>query len=84
MRAGWVPQEIVFAARGTGPFLIAYGNVAAASSALPVTTLVPGYASCAEPLAVIAVAHMEPRRRSATSSRRNGRGNIDAPRSGRC
>jgi uncharacterized protein DUF3999 len=57
MRAGWVPQEIVFAARGTGPFLIAYGNVAAASSALPVTTLVPGYASGAEPLAVIAVAH---------------------------
>jgi hypothetical protein len=56
MRAGWVPQEIVFAARGTGPFLIAYGNVAAASSALPVTTLVPGYASGAEPLGVIAVA----------------------------
>jgi hypothetical protein len=57
MRAGWVPQEIVFAARGTGPFLIAYGNVAAASSALAVTTLVPGYASGAEPLGAIAVAH---------------------------
>ena len=58
MRAGWVPREIVFAARGTGPFLIAYGNVAAASSALPITTLVPGYSSGAEPLAAIAVAHM--------------------------
>jgi hypothetical protein len=58
MHAGWLPREIVFAARGTGPFLIAYGNVAAASSALPVTTLVPGYASSAEPLAAIAVAHM--------------------------
>jgi hypothetical protein len=57
MRAGWVPQEIVFAARGTGPFLIAYGNLAAASSALAVTTLVPGYASGAEPLGAIAVAH---------------------------
>jgi hypothetical protein len=57
MRAGWSPQEIVFAARGTGPFLIAYGNLAAASSALPVTTLVPGYASGAEPLGAIAVAH---------------------------
>jgi hypothetical protein len=57
MRAGWIPQEIVFAARGTGPFLIAYGNLAAASSALPVTTLVPGYASGAEPLGAIAVAH---------------------------
>ena len=48
MRAGWIPQEIVFAARGTGPFLIAYGNAAAAPSALPVTTLVPGYGNGAE------------------------------------
>ena len=56
MRAGWIPQEIVFAARGTGPFLIAYGNVSAASSALPVTTLVPGYATAGPPLGVIAVA----------------------------
>jgi hypothetical protein len=58
MRAGWVPQEIVFAARGSGPFLIAYGNIAATSSALPVATLVPGYASGVEPLGAIAVAHV--------------------------
>jgi Protein of unknown function (DUF3999) len=57
MRAGWVPQEIVFAARGTGPFLIAYGNVSAASSALPVSTLVPGYTLAGQPLGAIAVAH---------------------------
>lgn len=56
MRAGWIPQEIVFAARGTGPFLIAYGNVSAASSALPVTTLVPGYTLAGQPLGAIAVA----------------------------
>jgi hypothetical protein len=57
MRAGWNPQEIVFAARGSGPFLIAYGNVAAASSALPVATLVPGYGSGTDPLGAMAVAH---------------------------
>jgi hypothetical protein len=61
MRAGWIPQEIVFAARGTGPFLIAYGNVSAASSALPVSTLVPGYTlagqPAGQPLGAIAVAH---------------------------
>ena len=58
MRAGWIPQEIVFAARGTGPFLIAYGNVSAASSALPVSTLVPGYTLAGQPLGAIAVAHI--------------------------
>ena len=56
MRAGWIPQEIVFAARGTGPFLIAYGNAAAASSALPVVTLVPGYGNGPEARGAIAVA----------------------------
>jgi hypothetical protein len=61
MRAGWIPLEIVFAARGTGPFLIAYGNVSAASSALAVSTLVPGYTlagqPAGQPLGAIAVAH---------------------------
>jgi hypothetical protein len=57
MRAGWIVQEIVFAARGTGPFLIAYGNVSAASSALPVSTLVPGYTLAGQPPGAIAVAH---------------------------
>jgi len=57
MRAGWIAQEIVFAARGSGPFLIAYGNVSAASSALPVSTLVPGYTLAGQPPGAIAVAH---------------------------
>lgn len=56
MRAGWTPQEIVFAARGTGPFLIAYGNTAATSRALPVATLLPGYSTAADAMSAIPVA----------------------------
>lgn len=48
LRAGWAPQDIVFAARGAGPFVIAYGNPTATSSALPIGTLVPGYAAAPE------------------------------------
>ncbi|HET6803284.1 MAG TPA: DUF3999 domain-containing protein [Casimicrobiaceae bacterium] len=47
--AGWVPQEIVFAARGTGPFELAYGSRRSAPGALPIATLIPGYAA-AKPL----------------------------------
>ena len=43
IRAGWLPQELVFAARGGAPFTIAYGSSTAAPSALPIATLVPGY-----------------------------------------
>ena len=43
--AGWVPQEIVFAARGSGPFELAYGNRRSPPGALPIGTLVPGYGS---------------------------------------
>lgn len=43
--AGWYPQEIVFAARGNGPFELAYGSRTAAPVALPIATLVPGYAA---------------------------------------
>ena len=34
---------IVFAARGNGPFDLAYGSARASPSALPIETLVPGY-----------------------------------------
>jgi Protein of unknown function (DUF3999) len=40
---GWQPQEVVFAARGAAPFVLAYGSRAATSGALPIATLVPGY-----------------------------------------
>ena len=43
MRAGWLPQQIVFAARGGGPFVVAYGSATTESSALPIRTLVPAY-----------------------------------------
>jgi hypothetical protein len=42
-RAGWQPQELVFAARGPGPFMLAYGSRVATPGALPIATLVPGY-----------------------------------------
>ena len=43
LRAGWQPTEIVFAARGTAPFVLAYGSRTASPGALPIATLVPGY-----------------------------------------
>lgn len=42
LRLGWEPAEIVFAARGPGPFELAYGRRDAAAGALPLATLVPG------------------------------------------
>ena len=41
--ASWVPQEIVFAARGQPPFELAYGSRRIAPAAMPIPTLVPGY-----------------------------------------
>jgi hypothetical protein len=43
MSFGWQPQELAFAARGAGPFVLAYGSRGATSGALPLATLVPGY-----------------------------------------
>jgi hypothetical protein len=40
---GWAPQQGLFVARGTGPFLLAYGNAAIAPAAFAAATLVPGY-----------------------------------------
>jgi hypothetical protein len=44
----WQPASIVFAARGEGPYKIAYGNAQAASSSLALTQLMPGYESGTE------------------------------------
>jgi hypothetical protein len=54
LRAGWLAQQIVFAARGGGPFVLAYGSATAVSSALPIETLVPGYETPAAPAIGIA------------------------------
>jgi hypothetical protein len=39
----WRPAQVVFAARGTPPFTLAFGNSQAQSTALPVTAMVPDY-----------------------------------------
>jgi hypothetical protein len=43
LEVGWLPHEVVFAARGAAPFALAYGSKLAKPEALQVTTVVPGY-----------------------------------------
>ncbi len=43
LSAGFHPHVVVFAARGSAPFELAYGSGRATPSALPIETLVPGY-----------------------------------------
>ena len=40
---GWVPHQLVFAARGAAPFTLAYGNAGAKPGALAIESLIPGY-----------------------------------------
>lgn len=54
MKAGWTPRELVFNARGSGPFRIAYGNARAEPGALPLETLVPGLRTDHEPKIALA------------------------------
>lgn len=42
---GWVAQDLVFSARGEGPFTLAFGNREAKAAAYPIESLVPGYQS---------------------------------------
>ncbi|MFO1319460.1 MAG: DUF3999 domain-containing protein [Burkholderiales bacterium] len=48
LRFEWTPAEIVFAAQGNPPFVLAYGQAGARSAALPLNTLVPGLGTRAE------------------------------------
>jgi hypothetical protein len=43
LSAGWLPRVLVFAARGDGPFELAYGSARAQPAALSIEKLVPGY-----------------------------------------
>lgn len=43
VEAGWVPHTLVFAARGTPPFTLAYGRHRADNAAFAIDGLVPGY-----------------------------------------
>lgn len=40
---GWVPRQLLFVARGTAPFRLAYGNRNAMPTNFSAATLVPGY-----------------------------------------
>lgn len=40
---GWIPHTLVFAARGSAPFVLVYGSAAAKPAAYPIASLVPGY-----------------------------------------
>ncbi len=53
---GWLPHEIIFTARGTGPFRLVYGNSRAQPNALPVQTLVPNWGSDSAPEIRVATA----------------------------
>ncbi|QJR10485.1 hypothetical protein DSM104443_01549 [Usitatibacter rugosus] len=46
--AGYQAREVVFASRGDGPYLLAFGNDLAKRADLPLTTLIPGYERDAE------------------------------------
>jgi Protein of unknown function (DUF3999) len=56
LRAGWQPQRMIFAGRGSGPFMLAYGSATALPAALPIRTLVPGYETATAPAIGTAVA----------------------------
>ena len=45
IQIGWIPQKLVFAARGNSPFQLAYGNSAAKTTALAIEAVIPGYRS---------------------------------------
>lgn len=69
MQAGWLPQRLVFVARGEPPFRAVFGSAEARSSAQAVQTIVPGYKSD-EPLTAFAarlgeIRSVEPRVKSA-------------------
>ena len=45
---GWVPHKLVFAARGAGPFQLAYGNSRVKPAAFAIESLIPRYKTDAE------------------------------------
>jgi hypothetical protein len=45
LQIGWVAQRLVFAARGAGPFQLAYGSSAMKPAVFAIESLIPGYNS---------------------------------------
>lgn len=48
LEVAWQPQSIVFAARGEGPYRLAWGNAEAAPAHLSLTALIPAYRADSE------------------------------------
>jgi hypothetical protein len=48
LQLGWVPQKLVFVARGDPPFHLAFGNARAQPAALEIASLVPGWGTPSE------------------------------------
>lgn len=48
LQLGWVPEEIVFVARGVGPYVLAVGHPDRAPAWLSPQTIVPGYGTASE------------------------------------
>jgi hypothetical protein len=48
LEVAWRGREIVFVARGEGPFTLAFGDATRAAAALPLESLIPGYQKGAE------------------------------------
>lgn len=60
LHLGWAPDELVFVARGSPPFTLAFGDRHAPSATLPLPSLLPGYQSGMEkalPLALPGITH---------------------------
>lgn len=61
LKLGWLPHDLVFAARGHGPFTLAFGNRDAKASAYTIESLVPGYHSDADISAKMATITVTPK-----------------------
>ena len=48
IQIGWVPQKLVFAARGAGPFQLVYGSGGVKPAVFAIESLIPGYKTDAE------------------------------------
>ena len=48
IQVGWIAQKLVFAARGSGPFQLAYGSSSAKPAAFAIDAVIPGYKSDAQ------------------------------------
>lgn len=51
---GWTPQELLFVARGAGPFRLAFGSVAAQPATFPLTDILAAVGTDAAPLTATA------------------------------